>query len=133
MSIVPTPAVRVQSPIVLVVEDEVLIRSLFAEALRDVGCQVVEAARADEALAYIGSGGMVDVVFSDVRMPGALDGVELARRLGHLKPSLPVILTSGHLRLEDMDGSCLFLPKPYRLERAVAAVFEVLGLEPPKG
>lgn len=133
MTMVPILATRGKRPSVLLVEDEVLIRSLFAEALRDAGCQVIEAARADEALAYIGAGGAVDVVFSDVRMPGALDGVELARQLGHLRPSLPVILTSGHLRLEDMDGLRLFLPKPYRIERAVAAVFEVLGLEPPKG
>lgn len=118
-------------PRVLLVEDEVLIRALMAEALRDAGCVVIEAARADEALSYVSAGAELDLVFSDVRMPGDLDGLELARILGSLRPSLPVILTSGHLRPEDVHGLRFFLPKPFRIGRAVAAVFEVLGLEPP--
>jgi len=129
----PVVAPRGKRPRILLVEDEVLIRSLFAEALRDAGCQVVEAARADEALSYIHAGSDIDLVFSDVRMPGDIDGMELMRVLGSLRPSLPVILTSGNLGPEDVTKLRFFLPKPYRIDRAVSAVFEVLGLEPPKG
>jgi CheY-like chemotaxis protein len=129
----PAAALRGRPPRVLVVEDEVLIRSMCAEALRDAGCQVVEAARADEALSYLRAGGEVDLVFSDVRMPGEIDGMELARLVGSLNPSLPVILPSGNLSPEDANGLRFFLPKPYRIYGAVAAVFKVLGLEPPQG
>jgi two-component system, response regulator PdtaR len=129
----PMAAPRRKRPRILLVEDEVLIRSLFSEALRDAGCVVIEAGCADDALACVRAGAEIDLVFSDVRMPGAFDGMELARQLGSLKPSLPVILTSGNLRPEDMGEIRFFLPKPYRMQRAVTAVFEVLGLEPPKG
>ena len=128
----PVAAPLGKRPRVLLVEDEVLIRSLFAEALRDAGCVVIESGRAEEALAYVRAGAEIDLVFSDVRMPGELDGVELARLLGSLRPNLPVILTSGNMKPEDMSGLKFFLPKPYRMQRAVEAVFEVLGLEPPK-
>src|ERR1700722_2890400 len=83
--------------IILVVEDEVLIRFVISEYLRDVGFQVVEAGSADEALEYLGTLNEVALVFSDVRMPGSLDGIELSQRVRLLYPYLPMILASGHL------------------------------------
>lgn len=128
----PAVALSAKQPRVLLVEDEDLIRSVFGEALRDAGCMVLEAGRADEALAYMRAGEEVDLVFSDVCMPGAFDGVELARVIGALKPALPVILTSGNLNPDIASRLRFFLPKPYRIDRAIAAVFEALGQEPPE-
>src|SRR3546814_12807611 len=73
----------------------------------------MEAASADEALAYLEAAERVDLVFSDIQMPGSLDGFGLAPRLTGWHPALPIILTSGHAaRPDDLDGA-LLLPKPY--------------------
>ncbi len=115
---------------VLVVEDEALIRLLVADALRDAGFAVVEAARADEALTYIEAGGQVDLVFTDVHMPGFVNGLDLARQLRARFPSLPVIITSGNLGPHLPDPPGVFIPKPYDPHRVLAVVCETLGLDP---
>src|ERR1700690_3128346 len=79
---------------VLVVEDEMMVRQPIAEYLRDCGYNVLEAADASEAIALLGSD-QVDVVFSDVRMPGRMDGFGLARWLRQNHPDVSVLLTSG--------------------------------------
>src|SRR4051812_9826984 len=84
-----------QSYHVLLVEDEVLIRSAVAEALRDAGLTVIEAADADEAWSYILIGAPVDLVLTDIRMPGSMDGVELANRIVEQFRKIRVIVTSG--------------------------------------
>src|SRR3546814_5839000 len=109
----PQPDLEPTMPRVLVAEDDTLVRIAIAEALRDAGFRVMEAASADEALAYLEAAERVDLVFSDIQMPGSLDGFGLARRLRGRHPELPIILTSGNAaRPDDMDGA-LFLPKPY--------------------
>ncbi len=107
---------------ILVVEDEVLIRALLADELREAGCTVIEAATADDALAYLDSGGAVDLVFSDVLMPGSLDGVELARRLRQRDPLLPVILSSGYPGSVNVERAGPFIRKPYHLDHAIAVI-----------
>src|ERR1700710_1599105 len=89
--------------IVLIVEDEVLIRLAVADHLRDSGYQVVEASNADEALEYLQGPNNVSLVFSDVRMPGTMDGLKLAQRIRESYPALSVILASGHLLPEEAD------------------------------
>lgn len=81
--------------VVLVVEDEVLIRLSIAEHLRACGYTVVEAATAAEAMAVLNSGIEVDLVFSDINMPGEMDGVALAQWLAGHRVEVPVVLTSG--------------------------------------
>ena len=81
---------------VLVVEDECLIRMLVADELRAMGLTVIEAATADEAFPILLSDAPVDVLFTDVRMPGSMDGVELARRARTARPAIKVIIASGH-------------------------------------
>ncbi|MFG1424827.1 response regulator [Roseixanthobacter glucoisosaccharinicivorans] len=111
---------------ILVVEDEPLVRLVIAEALRDQGFRVVEAASADEAILALSAGLAVDLVFTDVRMPGAVDGLALASRLKRERPELPVLITSGHLeRLEGADTTA-FIPKPYVLGEAVARIAALL-------
>jgi CheY-like chemotaxis protein len=118
-------------PRVLVVEDEVLLRNLVAEELRAAGCQVTEAGRADEAIAYIEAGGGADLVFSDVQLPGAADGVDLARVLRRLDADLPVILTSAAATPARVAGDWRFVPKPYDLPRLIDDILATLGAQPP--
>lgn len=107
---------------VLVVEDEVLTRMVIAEILRDTGFRVVEAGNAAEALRYLHGGGPADLVFADVEMPGAMNGVALARHLRAECPDLKVILTSGGVSTSDIASTAPFIPKPYALDHVVARI-----------
>ncbi len=107
---------------ILVVEDEVLVRFVICDALRAQGFKVVEAVSAVEADALVREGLAVDLVFTDVRMPGAFDGLELARRLKAQKPDLPVLVTSGHLDGSVVSWATGFLPKPYIAQDAVTRI-----------
>jgi CheY-like chemotaxis protein len=104
--------------VVLVVEDEDLVRGLAADFLREAGFSVIEAADAAEALCALASGDPIDAVFSDVQMPGPMDGLQLAAWVRQHR-AVPVLLTSGSRETmreagyAEEDGS--FLPKPYAL------------------
>lgn len=116
------PTTQAAARTVLLVEDDALVRLVTAGELRDSGLTVIEAASAQEAYEAIIAGLHVDVVFTDVRTEGTLDGYELARMLKAERPSLPVILTSGHL-----DGSVAalvapFLAKPYSVETVIQLI-----------
>lgn len=111
---------------VLVVEDEVLIRSFVSDELREGGLQVIEAATADEAWAFIESGEKIDLIFSDVHMPGSINGLDLALRVKSKHPHIRFILTSGNLGGIDLSGLA-FLPKPYSFTVAVDVIVEALG------
>jgi DNA-binding response OmpR family regulator len=103
--------------IVLVVEDEILIRAAVAEYLRISGYTVVEAADAAEAIAIFVSGEPIDVVMCDVDLPGTMDGLNLARWINRHHSTLPVLLTSGR-RIALAPGERLadfFIAKPFRL------------------
>ena len=114
----PSAAKRNTRPaVVLVVEDEILIRSAVAEYLRISGHTVVEAADAAEAIAVFVSGEPIDVVMCDVDMPGTMDGLGLARWINRRHAALPVLLTSGR-RIALSAGkkpANFFIAKPYRL------------------
>jgi CheY-like chemotaxis protein len=98
---------------ILVVEDEPLIRYIIAEVLREMGLTVVEASTGDEAWQYLTSGGDVDVVFTDHRMPGSMLGAELAGRIQRDYPLIGVVVTSANLERGEWPGP--FLTKPYDL------------------
>ena len=109
-------------PRILVVEDEALIRFAIAEALRELGVSVVEAASADEAWQYLTAGGSVDLVFTDHRMPGSMTGGQLATRVRLQYPSLVVIVTSGYF--DDRGWSEPIVPKPYNPFETATALAE---------
>lgn len=117
-------------PSVLLVEDEALIRALLAEELRNHGLSVVEASDADEAWAYLQTGGHVDLVFSDVTMPGLMNGIELVRRVKAQYPQVKTIVTSGYAGPVNISEVGVFLPKPYRLEVAAKITLQSLGVQP---
>jgi len=113
---------------VLVVEDEMLIRMMLIDGLRDVGYHVIEACNADEALAVLGTAAP-DLIISDVRMPGSIDGMGLLAVVRETQPTLPVIITSAHLQatLAIADGATQFVAKPYLMESIIEAVQAELG------
>jgi len=107
-----------RAAIILVVEDEILIRAAVAEYLRRSGYTVVEAADAAEAVEVFACGEPIDLVLCDVEMPGTMNGLGLARWIDRRHPSLPVLLTSGR-RVAVSTGKKprqLFIAKPYRLQ-----------------
>lgn len=113
-------------PVILLVEDEVLIRLASADLLRDAGYCVLEASNAAEALALLDSNHPVDAVVTDVRMPGEIDGITLARMVKQARPALPVVVASGHLGPEDSDVADHFFRKPYAPERLVETLQELI-------
>ena len=115
---------------VLLVEDEALISMLVSDWLVELGFDVHEARTADEALDYIGAGGAVDVLFTDINLPGSMTGAELARRARALLPELPVVYASGRYRGDDLGGlvpHSAFVAKPYD-QRKLRHVLEQIAV-----
>lgn len=110
---------------VLLVEDEGLIAEIIGEALSEQGYTVHSVSNASDALAHLSNGGKVDVLFTDINLPGDLDGVDLAEHARGLLPDLPVIYASGRwARLEELRAHphSTILRKPYSPARACEAV-----------
>ncbi|WP_248307162.1 response regulator [Devosia sp. 1635] len=103
---------------VLVVEDEALLRMNTVEELTDQGLEVVEAANAREAIAIFQSGKRFECLFTDVDMPGDVDGLELATMVKDAWPPIEVIVTSGHRNVthDDLPPRGVFVGKPYSLD-----------------
>jgi CheY-like chemotaxis protein len=116
--------------VVLVVEDEVIIRSVIADHLRDSGFTILEAANAAEAVTILTSRAPVDLVFSDITMPGSMDGFGLARWVHEHHSHIPVLLTSGAAAVLNAAGPFTdeaFMRKPYlpdELERRIRAMLD---------
>ena len=90
---VPSPSES--APTVLVVDDEILVRLVIADYLRDCGYRVLEAGSPDDAVAILNSHMKVDIVFTDLELPGQSSGLELARWIRRRHPDVRVIVTSG--------------------------------------
>jgi CheY-like chemotaxis protein len=112
---------------ILVVEDEFLIRFMLADSLRDVGYQVLEAANGVEGLDILRSVQTVDLMVTDVRMPGEVDGLELMRRSKSLAPGRPVIICSAHLFEQDAHPADAFLAKPYSIAALADIIADLIG------
>ena len=121
-------AVIPDKPTVLVVEDEVLIRLMVADELRDRGLQVLEASNADEALRILESSLSVHLLFTDVRMPGRMDGLALTRLAHSRFPQLKLIVASSR-RPDDSPPphADAFLSKPYDLNKMIEQVERLLA------
>ena len=101
---------------VLLVEDEALISELVSDALLDQGFAVYAVSTAEEALRYLESGAAVDVLFTDINLPGALSGTELAVRARAMRPDLPIVYASGRYSASELNPlvpRSVFLAKPY--------------------
>lgn len=97
---------------VFLVEDEPLVRLDLAETLREAGYRVVECATAQEGADMLTTGEPIDAVVTDVRTPGPIAGIALARKAKAQDPALPVVVVSGHLDPRHADDADLFLGKP---------------------
>ncbi|MDB5541333.1 MAG: hypothetical protein JWQ89_3060 [Devosia sp.] len=113
-----------QSWVVLVVEDETLIRMGIAGELADEGFTVFEAANADAALVLLQAEASINLLLTDIDMPGSMDGLKLAAAVRNRWPPVKIIVASGQIRILEVDlpEGGRFFPKPY-LGSAVAAAF----------
>jgi two-component system, response regulator PdtaR len=108
-------------PIVLVVEDDFLLRMDAVDIVRNAGFEAIEAANADQAIAIIEADPDIHIVFTDVQMPGTMDGLRLARFIRDRWPPIKIVATSGRLRVaqEDLPKGSIFVPKPYTPEQII--------------
>jgi two-component system, response regulator PdtaR len=114
---------------VLVVEDEVLVRMAIADEIRSAGYRVFEASNAHEALQVLRHSPDVRLTFTDIQMPGSIDGIELARLIRSEYPAVKIVLTSGHLTAVDCVGHDGFFPKPYNAAKTIQHFKALLDLK----
>ncbi len=125
------PARSTSGATVLVVEDDELVRRYVSRQLQGLGYRVRVAESAGAALDMLSSGDEVNLLFSDVVMPGGMNGIELCRQAQSLRPSLPVLLTSGYTeyalaREQQIPEGVRVLSKPYRLKELSSRVAELV-------
>ena len=115
--------------LILIVEDDPLIRWSGAETLEDAGFEVLEVANADDALTLLETHHSVNVLFTDVDMPGKLDGLDLARIAAHRWPYIHIIVASGRKEPQapQMPDNGRFVAKPYMPEQIVRDIDELLA------
>jgi two-component system, response regulator PdtaR len=111
-------------PVILVVEDDFLIRMHAVEMVRLGGFDVVEAGNADEAIEILEVRFDITVVFTDVQMPGSMDGLKLAAAIRGRWPPIRIVATSGMVEVteDDLPPGSRFLPKPYSERQVVGAL-----------
>ncbi len=114
--------------VILVVEDEFLLRLDSAEIIEHAGFEVVQAANADEAIAILTARPDIHVVFTDIQMPGSMDGLKLAQAVRGRWPPIKIIATSGRLHLDEADlpEGGRFLPKPYSPSQVTGVLRELI-------
>ena len=101
--------------IVLVVEDDAILRLMAVSVVEDAGFEPIEASNADEAVGILESRNDIRIVFADIHMPGSMDGWKLAARIRDRWPPVEIIITSGYVPAKDVTipARGLFFPKPY--------------------
>jgi CheY-like chemotaxis protein len=114
---------------VLIVEDEMLLRMCAVDMVEDAGYSSVEAVDADEAVAILESRSDIALMFTDIQMPGRMDGLELARAVHERWPPIKIILVSGALQLPDIDipPDSRFFGKPLKAEAMIAEMQQMIG------
>jgi CheY-like chemotaxis protein len=107
---------------VLIVEDEFLVREVVQVELEDVGYEVVVADNADAAIAILEARTDIRLVFTDIDMPGSMDGLRLAACVRDRWPPVHIIITTGKVRPQEIPANALFIPKPYIGRTVVDAI-----------
>jgi CheY-like chemotaxis protein len=120
---------KTKRPVILIVEDEFLIRMDAVDMVRAAGFDVVEAEDADEAILILEDRTDITVVFTDVQMPGSMDGLKLAAAIRGRWPPIKIVATSGHLKIskDDLPPGSRFLPKPYSAPQIAKTLRELTG------
>jgi CheY-like chemotaxis protein len=116
-------------PVVLVVEDELLLRMHAVEMIAAAGFEVVEAGNADQAIEILETRRDITVVFTDIQMPGSMDGLKLARAVRGRWPPIKIVATSGHVNVgeKDLPEGGRFLSKPYSPRQVTGVLRELTG------
>jgi CheY-like chemotaxis protein len=122
---VPAEVVAFRDPVLLVVEDEVLIRLSTSDFLRNEGFTVLEAGSAREPLTVLNARSDISVVVTDIHMSGELEGLELIRAIRNTFPSVKIITASAYQITEPVEA---VVTKPYSLERLLSVIKSLLGL-----
>jgi len=122
------PAVP-KRPVVLIVEDEFLLRMDAVGMITDAGFEVVEAANADDAIEILEARRDISVVFTDIQMPGSMDGLKLARAIRGRWPPIKIVATSGLVDVgeKDLPEGGRFLAKPYQSKELTDVLRELMA------
>src|ERR1700687_2801526 len=114
---------------ILVVEDEMLLRMRAVDMVEDAGFTAVEAVNADDALAVLESRSDIELLFTDIQMPGSMDGLKLAFAVHARWPLIKIILVSGQLKLTDDDKppDSRFFGKPLDVKQMIAEMQDMIG------
>jgi CheY-like chemotaxis protein len=117
------------SAVVLVVEDEMLLRMRAVDMVEDAGFTPVEAVDADEAVAILEARSDVALMLTDIQMPGTMDGLKLAHTVHRRWPPIKIILVSGQLKLADIDIplDSRFFGKPLDAAEMIAELRTMIG------
>ena len=115
--------------LVLVVEDDALLRMHAAEIIEEAGFQVVEAENADEAIRMLESRADIRIIFTDIDMPGSMNGLKLAHAVANRWPPIRIVATSGHFQVRDGDlpTGGQFIAKPYRATQIISTLCALDG------
>ena len=116
-----------QPIVVLIVEDDFLLRSDAMQMLEEAGFKVVEASNADQAILILEARPDINVMFTDIDMPGSIDGIKLAHAVRGRWPPIKIIATSGHFKINsrDLPAGGKFIPKPYNFKYVAEVIREV--------
>jgi CheY-like chemotaxis protein len=116
-------------PLVLVVEDEMFLRMNAVDMIESVGFEVLEAGTADEAIRILEARNDVRIVFTDIQMPGSMDGLKLARAVRGRWPPIKIVATSGHVNVteDDLPEGGRFLPKPYSSSQLASTLQQLIA------
>ena len=117
-----------QPPTVLVVEDEAILLFSITDDLRDAGFVVLEATNAAAAIFILETSPEISILFTDIDMPGSMDGLRLSAAVRERWPPVKILVTSGKTRIEagDLPLGGRFLPKPYTPDHVVSSLRELL-------
>jgi two-component sensor histidine kinase len=116
-------------PTVLIVEDEMVLRMRAVDIVEDAGFTPIEAVNADDALAILESRSDIEMLFTDIQMPGSMDGLKLAHAVHARWPLIKIILVSGQLTLTDADkpADSRFYGKPLDVKHMIAELQDMMG------
>lgn len=114
-------------PVILVVEDEGLVRMAAADELTEAGFKVLEAANADEAIRMLEMHPEITILFTDIDMPGSMDGIRLAHAVRKRWPPVKLVLVSGHKSpsADILPTDSSFFSKPYDMSRLTKALWDM--------
>src|SRR6195952_236398 len=113
---------------VLVVEDEMVLRMRAVDIVEDAGFNPIEAVNADDALAILESRSDIELLFTDIQMPGSMDGLKLAYAVHERWPQIKIILVSGQLTLTDADkpADSRFFGKPLDVKQMIGEMQDMI-------